>query len=495
MSFATIKSTLRGSASVFLMALAATAVLSLPGSAAAQSKKPAAIDVSAAPAVPPQSGISPVNVGESITIQEVLREVYIHNPSIRAARAELRATHELLPQAYAGYKPTARALGNITSSDVDGSVNRNAGGTSREIELRIDQPLYRGGRTTASVESANSAITAQNAILKSVEQDVMLAVVTSYMDVVRDRSLVELNQNNRRVIARQLQASSDRFEVGENTRTDVSQSQARLAEADANLIRAQGNLQTSSAVFEQIAGFLPPPTLVTPAYDLNLPPTLDDAVVMAETENPDVIASIFIQKAAESDVDNIFGELLPEVQAFASWNKVYDPPSGLSKTQTTESLGLAASVPLYEAGSVRSRIREAKETANRNYLEILAAKRQARQESVSSWQTLKAAEAEITARRAQVEAARVAQEGVRQEAEVGARTVLDALDADQEYLDSQSALVIAQRNRVVATFSLAATLGLLTPETLGFSGDKLEFGSHLEDVKSRIFSVQVPRDR
>lgn len=434
-------------------------------------------------------------VSKSITIQEVLREVYVNNPSIRAARAELRATHELLPQAYSGFKPSVNASGNVTSADVEDDRTGDGGTTSKDLELRLDQPLYRGGRTVASVDSANSAITAQTAILKSVEQDVMLGVVTAYMDVIRDRTLVDLNESNRSVIARQLQAAADRFEVGENTKTDVSQSEARLAEADANLIAARGSLETSAAVFEQIAGFLPPSTLVTPAYDLGLPASLEDAVSLAESDSPDVISAVFIQKAAESDVDNIFGELLPDVKAFAAWDRTYDPQSGLSDKQTTKSVGVSADIPLYEAGSVRSRIRQAKETANKNYLEILEAKRQARQETVSSWQTLKAAQAEIKARDAQVKASRVAQEGVHQEAEVGSRTVLDSLDADQEYLDSQSALVIAKRNEVVATFSLAATLGLLTPESLGFSNDKLEFGSHLDDVKSRIFSTDVPRDK
>ncbi|MCD8497887.1 MAG: TolC family outer membrane protein [Alphaproteobacteria bacterium] len=472
--------TLLGKGSSLIVLMAAATALSFPAAHSAGAEEVV------------QTNIAP---SSSVTIQDVLREVYVNNPSIRAARAELRATHELLPQAYAGFKPSVTALGNVTSADVDGGANRKNSATTKDIELRIDQPVYRGGRTTASIESANSAITAQTAILKSIEQDVLLAVVTAYMDVLRDRSLVELNQNNRRVISRQLQASTDRFEVGENTKTDVSQSEARLAEADANLISAQGNLQTSSAVFEQIAGFLPPPSLVTPAYDLSLPPSLDDAVALAESDSPDVVSAVYIQKAAESDVDNIFGELLPEVQAFASWGRTYDPLSGTTNKQTEEALGVSAQVPLYEAGFVRSRIRQAKETANQNYLEILAAKRQARQETVSSWQTLKAAQAEIKARQAQVKAARVAREGVHQETEVGARTVLDALDADQEYLDSQTALVIAQRNEVVASFSLAATLGFLTPESLGFSDDKLEFGSHLDDVKNRIFSIDVPREK
>lgn len=431
----------------------------------------------------------------SVSIQEVLREVYLTNPSIRAARAELRAVHELLPQAQAGFKPTATASGNVTSAEIESDGIGTRDGTTKDLEFRVDQPLYRGGRTVAAVESANNAIIAQTAILKSVEQNVLLGVVTAYMDVIRDRSLVDLNSKNRSVISRQLQASADRFEVGENTRTDVSQSEARLAEADAGLITAQGNLQTSAAVFEQIAGYMPPPTLVKPAYDLNLPPDIESAVALAESDSPDVVSAVFIQKAAESDVDNIFGELLPEVGAFASWNRTYDPLSGTTDQQTTKAVGLAAIVPLYEAGSVRSRVRQAKETANQNYLEILEAKRQARQETVSSWQSLKAAQAEIKARQAQVNAARVAQEGVRQEAEVGARTVLDALDADREYLASQTALVTAQRNEVVATFRLGATLGLLTPETLGFTEDKLEFGSHLEDVKRRIFSMDVPKDR
>lgn len=125
-------------------------------------------------------------------------------------------------------------------------------------------------------------------------------------------------------------------------------------------------------------------------------------------------------------------------------------------------------MPLYEGGYTRSRVRQAKYTAKQRYIEIMETQREARENVISSWENLKTAQAEIASRQAQVEANRVAQEGVRQEAELGTRTILDALDADQEYLDAQVALVSAQRDEIVASFALARALGMLTPAALGF---------------------------
>jgi len=440
------------------------------------------------------AGVAPIEASQKL--DDILYYTYLHNPSLRAARAEMKAVQERLPQALAGWRPSLDASGNVTKSEIDGSsFGPGADGTtSKSAQLGFSQPLYRGGRTVSSTDSAYNIIDAQRSLLDNREQQTMVDVTTAYMDVFRDLSIEELNQNNRSVINKQLTATQDRFDVGEVTRTDVSQSKARLAAADADLISAQGNLQKSRAVYEQITG-LKPAQVGIPALVLNVPATLSEALSLADDKNPEIKASISLNRAAEYDIDTIFGELMPELAFFGLWNKEYDPQPGVVDQTTTKSIGLSANMKLYAGGATRSRVRQAKYTANQRYLEILDARRRIRQEVVSNWETLASAQAEIKSRESQVEAARLARDGVHQEAELGSRTILDALDADQEYLDAQTALVSAQRNEIVAKFSLMASIGLLTPDALGFPGRAEDFDQHLKEIKHKYLGMDAKIDR
>lgn len=423
-------------------------------------------------------------------LEEVLKWTYENNPTLRAARAELKAVQEEMPQALSGWKPSADASGNVTAAEIDGSAFGGDGTTSRELELGFTQPLYRGGRTVAAVRSAEDIIMAQRSLLKAAEQQVLFNAAAAYMDVLRDQALLELSANNETVIARELKATQDRFEVGEITRTDVSQSEARLARAKADRIRASGNLQASIAAYEEVVGALPG-ALENPEIRFPVPDTLEEAVAFAENSNPTVLAAHYFHQSAEDNVSEVFGELLPQLALFGGWLREYDPQPGIIDESTTRTIGLSATIPLYEAGAVRSRVRQAKHTANQRYLEILESRRDIRQQVISSWEDLLAARAEIKSRGAQVEASRLAQEGVRAEAEIGSRTVLDVLDAEQEYLDAQVALVTAQRNEVVAAFLLAATLGILTPEVLGLTDFSAAFEEHLDTIKWKILGTDV----
>lgn len=430
---------------------------------------------------------------QEMDMQFALRHAYRNNPVLIAARSELKATHELLPQAYAGWKPTISSEASLTNTEIDGSnFGGGDGSTARDLVLSLDQPLWRGGRTFAQTAAARHTIRAQGAALRSTEQSVLLDAAAAYMDVVRDQALLDLSLGNQDVIAKQLEATQDRFDVGEITITDVSQAKARLARAESDVITARGDLHSSYAVFEELIG-LTPKRLAGPDMALTLPESLDEAVLVAEQSNPRILAAFHSHKASEEDVDDVFGELLPEIGAFGSWNKTYDPSPGLIDEQTTKSIGLSASIPLYQAGAVRSRVRQAKHTANQRYIEILDVKRQVRQEVISAWSDWRAAQSEINSRSAQVEASQVAQEGVRAEATVGSRTVLDTLDADQELLDAQVALVTARRNEVVARFTLLSTLGLLSPQTLGFGEEAQDYARNLNNVSRKIFDMHVDR--
>jgi TolC family type I secretion outer membrane protein len=439
-----------------------------------------AIDPSA-----PETQAAPIAKAQQ-NLSDALRWSYDNNPTINAARAELLATQERLPQALAGWKPSAEASTSVRKTWVDGSGN-NDGSTEKTVGLEASQPLYRGGRTVAQTASAKNAIMAQRAFLMATEQGTLLQVVTAYMNVIRDQSLYDLAVNNKDVIGRQLEATNARFEVGDVTRTDVSQSQARFSQAEATRVNALGALRSSMAIYQRVTG-LPPATLSTPQISLPIPATMDAAIEMAENYNPSVLAADFLHRSAKEDIDTVFGELLPEVGLFGAYNHTIDPSPGNADDSTVSAIGVSATMPLYRGGATQSRVRQTKSTAQQRMIQVEEAQRLARQQTASSWESLLASQAEILSRRAQVEASRIARDGVHKEAELGTRTILDALDADQELLDAESALVTAQRNEVVARFTLATTLGLMTPETLGFPELARDYNIHIDEINGKIFS-------
>ncbi len=430
------------------------------------------------------------------TLQSVLAWTYLNNPTLQAARTNLKSVQEQLPQAYANWLPNIEANAGISDGDFDskpdGTFGSGSGSTEKNIGVSFEQSLYRGGRSFAQTKVARAVIMAQTAEVLRTEQDLMRAAAQAYMDVFRDRSLLELAQNNQDVISKQLEATQDRFEVGELTKTDVSQAQARLASASADIITAKGNLRASEAVFEQIIGFRPE-RLEYPYDDLGLPSDLDEALFIADSQSPAIAASIHAHRAAEEDINNVFGALLPQVGISGNIARAYDPNPGILDRQTSRNIGISASIPLYQGGATRSKIRSAKHTANERYIQILEQRKAIKQSAVQAWEAFQSASAEAEARKAQIKASAIAQEGVRAEAEFGSRTVLDTLDADQEFLDANVALVTAQRNKIVAEYQLLAILGDLTPQKLGFEKDSYDYHAYLNDLKWRLFDMDVDR--
>ncbi len=431
------------------------------------------------------------------SLNDALSQAYLHNPILRAAREEMKSTVELLPQALSGWRPTISSELSVISTDTKSGGNSNDSNvTTKDIELSLNQPLFRGGRTLSETKAAKNTIKAQASILRAGEQDVLLDAAIAYMDVLRDAAFVELSENNRDVIALQAEATKKRFDVGVLTRTDVSQSEARLADAQANVITTVGDLRSSQAVLENLIGFEAEALEKPNNISLNLPTSLNAAIAIADTRSPDIMMSKYIHLASEEAIGSVFAELLPSVALVSSWSKTYDPVFGaIGATDDRESqvIGVTASIPLYSAGGTRSRVRQAKYDANKRYIETLQARRKVKQDVIQSWQSWQTSRAEIESRKVQVEASLIAQEGVKQEEDLGARTILDSLNADQELLDAQVSLVRAQRDEIVARFALAAELGFLTPETLGFSGDLPDFDERIEDISNAIFSTTVDR--
>lgn len=423
----------------------------------------------------------------AMTLEEALAATYVGNPQLQAARSSLRATDEQVPQALSGWRPTVTISGSYGRQKYEQNIYtnlaRNTGTDPQNLTFTISQPLFRGFRTEHATEAAENTVKAARGSLTATEQSVLLAAAQAYMNVLRDKSVLDLNVNNEQVLKRQLDATRDRFAVGEITRTDVSQAEARHAGAVASRIAAEGDLQSTRATFEQVIG-VPPENLEWPDPVKSLPKTLEDSLQLAETQQPSLVAAEYSAKAAVESVSEVRGELLPTVSLEASstqnWNGSFH-----DYYTNVQAIVAKVTVPLYQSGSVYSRLRAAKSTAGQRRLEVDQAHQEVRAQAVQAWEALQSARAQIKSLSSQVESNRVALEGVQREAQVGARTVLDVLDAEQEYLDAQVNLVAARRNERVASFQLMSATGLLTADTLGLPVDVYKPAEHYEEVRGK----------
>ena len=422
------------------------------------------------------------------TIEEALSNAYLTNPGLQAARAELRATDESVNQAISNWRPnvefsTSAGFNRVESAS--GFFGSRGLRKPKSGEISVEQSLYRGGQTVAETEQREFEIQAQRAELLDVEQGVLLDAATAFINVVRDQAVVELQINNEKVLLRQLEATTDRFSVGEVTRTDVSQAEARLARAKADRIQAEGDLENARTVFERVIG-MSPADLKSPDLKYELPEALETAISEASKKSPNVVSALFIEKAAQKYVRKVTGELLPEVNLEGTLRKSADQTSAGSTNESAQILA-TLTIPLYQQGAVSSRVREAKQRAAQRRLEYLDEQRAAIETSRTAWEDLQTSRARIEAFKIEIESSEIALEGVRQEANVGSRTVLDVLDAEQELLDAQVNLVRAERDEFVAASELAAAVGKLTAKEYNLDVDYYNETEHYNKVRDKIY--------
>lgn len=438
------------------------------------------------------------------TLREALALAYMNNPGLQAARAQLRATDETVPIALSGWRPRVSISGDVTrtrnETEIQGAIGSGAlfaGGTtlrtSQNASLSVSQPLFQGFRTQADTAQAKANVQAQRARLQASEQQVILDAATAYFDVLRDMAVVELRGNNVQVLTRQLEATQDRFRVGEITRTDVAQAEARLSASVSARILAEGNLQRSRAAYANTVG-KQPENLVTPDPIGTLPATVDSALLAASENNPSLVAALFTADAAQESIKSVRGELLPslslEGQAAKGWDTVAD-----QSTAERLSARLALTVPIYQGGVTYSRLRQAKHTAGQRRLEADQARLDAREAATSAWESYQSAGASIASIESQIVASEIALEGVQREAEVGARTVLDVLDAEQELLDARVNLVTAQRDQLVASLTLLSSMGALTAEDLSLEVSLYDAEDHYDDISGRFIGTSDAAER
>ncbi len=431
------------------------------------------------------------------SLEEALSLTYETNPDIASARASLRGTDEEVPQALANWRPEVEINGSYgvrqRERDFESGVEIDNTDQPQSVSLSISQNLFRGFRTLYATDRARNLVAADRANLISREQTVLLEAVSAYMNVLRDRAILDLRQNNVRVLQQQQQATRDRFDVGELTRTDVAQADSRLATAIADETAARGNLDSSIADYVEVIG-LAPATLVPPALPEGLPATEAEVVELAKSNNPDVISADFTERAARDFIDVTSGELLPVVTLDGEIEENKDILG--SDVETSErALTLNVTVPLYQSGDVYSRTREAKERANQLLLDLAERTREAQETARSSWADLVSARARITSLQSSVDAQEIAFEGVQQEAQVGSRTVLDVLDAEQELLDARVSLVQAQRDLIVAGYTVLSAAGRLTAIDLGLSVELYDPTRNFKHVEDKLFGADTLYER
>ena len=438
------------------------------------------------------------------TLIGALIQAYQSNPQINSQRALVRATDENVAVALSGYRPRV----GVTASAGQQTVST----TSRQATLpgtpaqyltqsgynfphsagvTATQTLFNGFQTANRTRQAESQVSAARETLRNTEQNVLLAAATAYMNVLRDGALVELQHRNVDVLTEQVRQTRDRLRVGEVTRTDLAQAESRLAGGRSQALAAESNYKTSVAVYRQVIGTQPGPLSPGTPVDRFSPKNLSDAVVISIAQHPSVTSAQYNVDSAALQVKIAESALYPTLTLQAGFQKNWESTLTLLQSYNA-SVVSQLSIPLYQGGSEYATIRQAKETLGQRRQDLDVAREQVRQGVVQAWGQVEAAKANIQATDAQVRAAEIALNGVREEARVGQRTTLDVLNAQQELVNARSALVTAQRDRVVASYTLLASAGRLSPEVLGLGVQRYDAQTHYHQVRDSWVGVRTP---
>jgi outer membrane protein len=428
------------------------------------------------------------NVALAETLADALSGAYHNNSTLEAERARQRGTDELVPQALSGWRPTITAQGSIGHDLSNGTnsfgITNYSATNPRSLSIQLSQPIFRGFKTVEGTAQAEANVKAGRQQLLSVEQTTLFNAVQAYMNVIQAREVLGLRRKNVKVLQSQLNASDSRFKAGELTRTDVAQSRATLSGAQGQVALAIANVQAAEANYKAVIGRAPG-KLAMPKM-ASRPKSLQSAYRIAQETNPNILAAAQVQLAAEHNVNVIGGDLLPSINLQASAS-VSAEQSGPNSSATN---ALVITVPIYEAGRVYSGVRQAKETANQNRIQVISAVRSVRESVVNAWNTIISTGQNLAATRAQVAAANLALDGVRQEYQVGSRSTIDVLNAQQLLVNAQISVVAARHDQLVASYQLLGAMGHLTSGHLGING-RYDVKEHYNDVRNKWIGLDA----
>ncbi len=433
------------------------------------------------------------------TLESALARAYGNNPDLNSQRANVRATDENVARAKSGYRPRVNASADVgrsyTEFDRGGAGGSNINRlTPRGVGVELQQNLFNGYRTENSVRQAESGVLGARETLNTNEQDILLNSATAYMNVLRDTAILDLQRNNVEVIDEQLRQTRDRFNVGEVTRTDVAQAEARLAAGRSQQSQAEANLRTSIAQYRQFVGVEPRQLAPGRPLDRLLPKSVDAALQVALNGHPAVKAAQHQVDAAELQVKIEEGALAPQVDVRGSVTQRYDNQISGDRALNAQVVA-QLTVPIYDGGLAYASTRQAKEVAGQRRLDADWIRDQVRAAVVSSWGLLEASRSQIQAAQSQIDAAETALSGVREEARVGQRTTLDVLNAQQELLNARVNLIQAQRDRVVASYQVVQAMGRLNSRALGLAVNHYSPKIHFDQVKDLWVGRTTPDGR
>lgn len=457
------------------------------------------------------TALLPMQAAWADTLQEALTAAYRNNPTLAAARANQRANDENVPIQKSAGRPNISANGQyleFVKQNSDGSGNTgNANaiiGPDRALngQVNLAVPIYSGGAVRNGVRGAVARVEAGRADLRGTESEIFSQVVAAYMDVLRNQAIVGLQANQVDVLSVNLQATGDRFEIGDLTRTDVAQSQARLALAQSDLRLAQANLIAARENYTQLTG-MAPDDLQPPPPLPGFPADVGDAVDVALVQNPDIIAAKDRARAAGFDVDVAGAGRLPRVSVVTgtTYSNYLDSlrtggAVALPQTNTAVQVGVQLNLPLFQGGLPAAQRRQAQARSAAALEQEIAVERGVIAQVRAAWSSWQAATAVIQSAQSAVDAATLSLEGVRAENSIGNRTILDTLNAEQELLNARVQLVTARRNAYVAGFTLLAAMGRAEARDLGLVEEGLLYDpvTNYNRVKGKWFDWESDAD-
>ncbi len=429
------------------------------------------------------------------TLQSALASAYTNNSSLNSARAGLRATDETVAIAKSGYRPTIAGSASINYASQAGTRI-----TTGSFGVQINQTLFDGFQTRNNVRAAEARVRASNQNLRNTEQNTLFNAASAYMDVIRDRAIAHLREQNLDFLGEQIRAANSRFEVGEGTKTDVAQARASHSAALAQLAAARAQAESSAAVFRQVIGHAP--GNLAPAKPLNglLPRSLDSAMAIAMSEHPAILATKQLVDAADFAVKSAEGAMLPGVSATAGVSRNYSersPASFLSSNGWSDSasIGATLTVPIYQGGRVSAQVRQQKETLGQARIDVDVSHDQVVAALTSAWTQYIAAQQALSANRELVSAAQLALNGVSEERNVGQRTTLDVLNAQADVITAQINLASSQRDIVVASYAILSAMGRLSAGRLGLAVAEYRPEEHYNAVKDKWYGLRTPDGR
>jgi outer membrane protein len=430
-------------------------------------------------------------------LPEALAKAYQTNPQLNAERARQRATDENVPQALAGYRPQIVASLSAGLQAVRNLLPDNTIQTANlkpwVIGVTVTQTLFNGFRTANSVRVAELQVQSGREALRNVGQGVLLDAVTAYTNVLANQSLVEAQRSNVAFLRETLSVTQRRLNAGDVTPTDTAQAEARLSRGLSDLNAAEVALAVSQATYAQVIGNAPSALRAAEVVDRYLPKSRDDATTMSIREHPAVMAAGFDVDVASTNIRVAEGALLPSasVQGSASRSRDNDQTLGTFATDQA-SIVANVTVPIYDGGQAASQTRQAKEVTAQSRLVLDQVRNQARTAAVGAWVANEGAKIAVSASESEVKAATVALQGVQREAAGGQRTTVDVLNSQADLIQAKARLIGAQRDRVIASYTLLSAVGRLDVKTLSLNTPDYLPEVHYQQVRDAWHGLRTP---